>query len=181
MPVFGYMLLLNDNVHQYLVIRFDGRLLEYLPTTWRVWLLFYGSFFVAIGALAYAWFCPEMIKSYPNALDAADREAQHQISMGQYDTFLAFLRGTRPLLKGWHKDLLEDVPIASDEPHYRSLTMLQQVSNLLMYQWTVENVSLPAVRVSILLCFWTGFAFLAFPAAFTFVQVTFLLVKQLFS
>ena len=41
MPAFGYILLLNENVHQYLTIKYDGWLLHYLPSVWRVWLLFY--------------------------------------------------------------------------------------------------------------------------------------------
>ena len=47
MPAFGYMLLLNDNVHQYLTIKYDGWLLHYLPSVWRIWFLFYGSFLLA--------------------------------------------------------------------------------------------------------------------------------------
>jgi hypothetical protein len=43
----GYIPLLNDNVRQYLMIKVDGWLLQYLPSIWRVWLLFYGTFFLA--------------------------------------------------------------------------------------------------------------------------------------
>ena len=51
MPAFGYMLLLNDQVHQYLTIKYDGWLLKYLPNVWRIWLLFYGSFFLATATI----------------------------------------------------------------------------------------------------------------------------------
>jgi len=34
MPAFGYMLLLNENVHQYITIKYDGWLLHHLPSTW---------------------------------------------------------------------------------------------------------------------------------------------------
>jgi hypothetical protein len=33
MPAFGYILLLNENIHQYLTIKYDGWLLNYLPST----------------------------------------------------------------------------------------------------------------------------------------------------
>jgi len=56
MPAFGYMLLLNENVHAYLTIKYDGWILSYLPNVWRIWLLFYGSFFIAFATILYGWF-----------------------------------------------------------------------------------------------------------------------------
>jgi hypothetical protein len=64
MPAFGYMLLLNDNVHRYLTIKYDGWLLNYLPSIWRIWFLFYGSFFLAAATIVYSYFCPISIKHY---------------------------------------------------------------------------------------------------------------------
>src|SRR5262249_3999128 len=58
-PVFGYLLLLNDNVRQFLTVQFDaGGLFHYLPSMWRVWMLYYGSFSLAIGSILFGWRCP---------------------------------------------------------------------------------------------------------------------------
>jgi hypothetical protein len=52
MPVFGYLLLLNDQIHQFLTIQYDADWpFRYLPSLWRVWMLFYGSFLLAMGSL----------------------------------------------------------------------------------------------------------------------------------
>jgi hypothetical protein len=43
MPPFGYLLLLNDQFHSFLVVKSDSDwLLRYLPSLWRLWPLFYG-------------------------------------------------------------------------------------------------------------------------------------------
>src|SRR5262249_15550840 len=86
-PVFGYLLLLNDNVRQFLTIQFDaGGLFHYLPPMWRVWMLYYGSFSLAIGSIFFSWRCPAYIKQYATAFQMADgerpnRTAQHETSV----------------------------------------------------------------------------------------------------
>ena len=82
MPAFGYMLLLNDNVHQYLTIKYDGVLLNYLPNVWRIWLLFYGSFLVALATLLYSYFCPPDVKRYGSPYEKANAEAEHVQRLG---------------------------------------------------------------------------------------------------
>lgn len=83
MPAFGYMLLLNQQAHQYLTIKYDGWLLNYLPNVWRIWLLFYGSFFLAAATILYSAFCPQEVKRYMSAFEMADAEAKHQYNLSQ--------------------------------------------------------------------------------------------------
>jgi len=84
MPVFGYLLLLNENVHQYLFIQYDhGWPFNYLPSLWRVWMLFYGSFFLAIGSIIFGWKCPVEIKRYPSQYILVDSERPHLVAHGQ--------------------------------------------------------------------------------------------------
>lgn len=83
MPALGYMLLLNEQVHQYLTIKYDGWLRHYLPNVWRIWLLFYGSFFLAAATILYSIFCPPEVKRYSSAFEMADGEAKHQYNLNQ--------------------------------------------------------------------------------------------------
>lgn len=85
MPAFGYILLLNENVHHFLTVKYDGLLLQYLPALWRIWLLFYGSFALAIGTILYSFFCPQEVKRYQSSFEMADRETDHQVDMGQLE------------------------------------------------------------------------------------------------
>jgi hypothetical protein len=78
-PVFGYLLLLNDNVRQFLTIQFDADgLFRCLPSMWRVWMLYYGSFALAIGSILFAWRCPTYVKQYATFLQMADAERHHR-------------------------------------------------------------------------------------------------------
>lgn len=181
MPVFGYMLLLNDNVHQYLTIKYDGRLLNYLPAIWRIWLLFYGSFFVAIGSILYSFFCPPEVKRYQSAFEMADAESQHQLNLGQFDQVRDHVKARYARLSKWERSILPFHEPRYDLQSYGDKQFLDRVSTYLVHQWTLVNVSMPSLRVSILTLFTVGLFLLAVPAAFTFLQVTILAVKRMFS
>ncbi len=78
MPVFGYLLLLNEHVHSFIVIQYDaGWPFSYLPSLWRVWLLFYGTFFLAMGSMLFSWQCPSEIKRYASPFALVDTERSH--------------------------------------------------------------------------------------------------------
>ena len=65
MPAFGYLLLINEHLHRL------------LPSLWRVWLLFYGSFSLALGAILFAFLCPIQIKRYESEYSYVDTERPH--------------------------------------------------------------------------------------------------------
>ncbi len=180
MPVFGYMLLLNDNVQQYLTVRYDGWLLKYLPSLWRVWLLFYGSFFVAIATILYAWRCPSEVKKYPDAFRMAEGETQYQLNLSQYEMMVDYVRALSENFRGWHRELMADVRIPNLQPGWQSLTDMQRMSNLQVYQWTAANHRNPWLRISIYLLYRFGFILLAVPAGFTFIQVSLIAMKRVF-
>jgi hypothetical protein len=77
MPAFGYILLLNENAHQYLTIRFDDWLLQYMPSTWRIWVLFYKTFFLAVASVLFSVFCPREIRRYATEYEIADALRDH--------------------------------------------------------------------------------------------------------
>lgn len=179
MPAFGYILLLNENVHQYLTIKYDGWLLNYLPSTWRIWLLFYGSFFLAIASILYSLFCPGEIKRYASAFEMADAGSEHHVRMGLF-------KGVRDAVQSLYKSLskFERSMLSMPEPDY-SPTQLQirdemreTMSKLLVHQWIVQNVKRPWLRIVIFVLFSAGLALIAIPAILTFIQVTGLLVKR---
>src|SRR5262249_15489357 len=80
-PVFGYLLLLNENVRRYLTVQFDsGGLFHYLPPMWRVWMLYYGSFSLAVGSILFAFLCPAYVKQYASAYQMVDEERPHRVA-----------------------------------------------------------------------------------------------------
>jgi hypothetical protein len=109
MPAFGYILLLNNNVHQYLTLKFDGWLLHYLPSIWRVWLLFYSTFSLAIGSLIFSVFALFKSSEMIPHLSWQMRSAPIATGVGKLRTFgknVSFSRsacpGGRPqFLRNW--------------------------------------------------------------------------------
>jgi hypothetical protein len=169
MPAFGYILLLNDNVHQYLTIKYDGWLLQYLPSLWRVWLLFYGTFALAIGSIIFSAFCPTEIKRYSSAFQMASLERDHIAGQHLHSSVEEDLKCRIGALSKWEQSIRRPK---------LGLQTGDQVSRDLIHIWNLDNIKRPLWRVINWMLFWTGFILLAVPATFTFFQVTVLLLKH---
>jgi hypothetical protein len=177
MPAFGYILLLNDNVHQYLTIKYDGWLLSYLPSVWRIWLLFYGSFFLAAGSLLFNFFCPAYVKQYGTAFEMVDRERDHRHHQHQTEATKRERELLCTSLSTVETSIFERLylyPLQSNTPSTDAL------GTMLIHCWSIYDIKMPALRILIVLLWGTGLTLLAVPALFTFAQVTFLLVKSFF-
>ena len=179
MPAVGYILLLNDNVHQYLTIKYDGWLLHYLPSIWRVWLLFYGTFLLSIGSILFSTFCPIEIKEYRSALQMADAEREHVARQYLTEQVRKNLKSLYDGLSKWELSLLP-MKISFTHPTLGAKTS-DLGSTMLIYTWNLQANRWPLLRIIVLLLFWSGLTLLAVPATITLVQVTLLPVRHLFS
>jgi hypothetical protein len=181
MPAFAYMLLLNEQVHQYLTIKYDGWLLKYLPSVWRIWLLFYGSFFLAAGTILYSAFCPAEIKRYSSAFEMADAEARHHCNMNetslvQHETRQIYLQIPRWMrayfdMEGMNHEA--DVSTFSNPEAY--------LSKFLILRWLIQDMQRRGLRISLYLLFAIGLSLITIPAAFTFLQVTSIALRYFWS
>jgi hypothetical protein len=175
MPAFGYMLLLNENVHQYLAIKYDGWLLSqlHLPNVWRIWLLFYGSFCLAAATILYSLFCRAEVKRYVSSFEMADGETAHQLNLGQFDFVRDKVRKLYSELSSWEQSIVPPRPRALNEqgpfPDNRSL-----LSAILIHQWALRNLQRPKLRCLVFLLYAVGLGLVGIPAGLTFVQVTWL-------
>jgi hypothetical protein len=185
-PAFGYLLLLNENVRQYLTIQFDaGGLFHYLPSMWRVWMLYYGSFILAIGSIFFASRCPVYIKQYASAFQMADAERHHRTAHHEYTELLSQeLKALYDGMSEWENSIFG---LTRLWPNQANLGV-GQISNLkssdqwslgLIHIWSVNDIKRPWWRIATLLLFTTGLCLLAVPAILTFVQVTFHLAFRL--
>jgi len=173
MPAFGYMLLLNENVHQYLTIKYDGWLLRYLPSVWRIWLLFYGSFFLAAGSILFSFYCPRELKRYASAFEMADGETEHQYKLGQVNMEKDLVRALLSKRSKWEKEIsgLSEQELERSQSGYGA-DPKSDLSKLFMHHWHLSNIQRPTLRIPIFLLFATGLSLLVIPAAVTFIQVT---------
>lgn len=181
MPAFGYMLLLNDQVHQYLTIKYDGWILKYLPDVWRIWLLFYGSFFLAAATILYSVFCPREIKDYSSQFEMADTETKHhyninESSLVQHRARQIYLQMPRWMMSYFDMNGMNheaDVGTFENPEAY--------LSKFLILQWLIQNMQLRGLRIFLYLLFAIGLLLIAVPAAFTFLQVTWIPLRHLWS
>lgn len=185
MPAFGYLLLLNEHVYYYLTVQYDaGWLFNHLPSMWRVWLLFYGSFFLAIGSVLFAWWCPTEVKHYASAFMLVDAERAHLTAHNLNHQIAEKLKALYENMSKWERSIFKLPMLRPDLPNLGAGTLPElrtsdQWGLGLIHIWEANDIKRPALRITIFLLFWTGLVFLAVPAGLTFLQVTFLLVKNL--
>jgi hypothetical protein len=185
MPIFGYLLLLNENVHHYLTIQYDaGWPFNYLPTMWRVWMLFYGSFLLAMGSTLFAWWCPTEIKQYASPFSLVDAERPHLTAHSQTQQIADRLKTLYSRMSPWESTIFALPRLKPDLPNLGAgtspdLRTSDQWGLGLIHIWTVNDIKHPTWRIIILFLFRAGLVLLAIPAGFTFLQVTLLLVKRL--
>jgi hypothetical protein len=185
MPVFGYLLLLNDNVHQYLTIQYDaGWPFNRLPSMWRVWMLFYGSFFVAMGSLLFAWRCPTEVKRYASEFQMVDTERDQRGHQYHTEHTTDELRVLYTAMSQWENTILNLPKLQLDRTNLGigtspDLPSGDALGGMLTYIWKVHNIKWPKWRIFIYLLFRAGIILLAVPAGFTFLQVTLLVAKHI--
>jgi hypothetical protein len=178
MPAFGYILLLNENIHQYLTIKYDGWLLNYLPSVWRIWFLFYGSFFLAIGSVLFTRYCPPEIRRYASEFGMATAEREHVAHQRLAIQHREKLQALYNRMSTWENLIFPLPKLKFDQPAY-GVESSDIESTLLIQLWTLANIKRPRLRIFILVVFAIGLALLAVPAAFTFLQVTLGALKHL--
>jgi hypothetical protein len=180
MPAFGYILLLNENFHQYLTIKYDGWLLEYLPNVWRIWLLFYGSFLLAIATLLYSYFCPPDVKRYGSPYEKANAETEHVHRMGGMNGVVKEYGEVYDGLTEREDNIYPFRKMEFGNPPADAASQLKRISKCLVQMWLMRNLKRPRLRGTTYILFALGLALLAVPAVFTFTQVSLVAVKHLF-
>ncbi len=181
MPIFGYILIWNDKIHEYLVVKYDADSWWHANPTWRIWFIFYGSLFVAIASVIYSWRCPVQVKRYASAFEMADAEKAHHWYLGQYKQVHKTVTALFENRPGWVRKIypLRDLKI-SIEPHGQE-EAFPWLSILLTHWWNLENIGQRGIRVTTFLMFYLGFGLLLIPSLLTILQVTFMGLRILLS
>jgi hypothetical protein len=186
MPVFGYLLLLNEHVHTYLTVRYDADWpLNLLPSMWRVWMLFYGSFFLAMGSTLFAWWCPAEIKLYASEFQMADTERPHLTAHNLTHQIAAKLKALYESLSNWENSIFKMPRLKPDLPNLGAgtspdLTTGDHWGLGLIHIWRVSDIKHPKMRILILVFFRAGIVLLTVPAIVTLLQVTKHLLRRIY-
>jgi hypothetical protein len=162
MPVFGYLLLLNEHVHHYLIIQYDADWpFNYLPSMWRVWMLFYGSFLLAMGSILFTGWCPVEIKRYASEYSLVDTERPHLTAQNQTQQIADNVRTVYSGMSKWENSIFNLPRVKPDQPNLGAGNELQtgdQWGLGLIHIWRVNDIKHPTLRIIVLLlfrtCFW---------------------------
>ena len=71
LPVIGYLILFSESLHQHLALYVD---VGSDPVEWRLYFLYFGFCALSVGALIFAWQCPEEIKTHGAGFAFVERE-----------------------------------------------------------------------------------------------------------
>lgn len=161
-PVLGYLILFNDYAVAYLKIH-SSFCLD-CGVSPRLYALYVGGFFIAVGSLLYATFCPQVVDRHANAHDFYESENDY------YDT-------------PEHKRFLINHIIGlvlnsyiAPEYMYRKRSPDEMMndtglSELMGQHYFLQNRTKRALRITIFWLYIAGFICLLIPTVTTFYQV----------
>jgi hypothetical protein len=145
-------------------------------------MLFYGSFFLAMGSILFALLCPAVVKEYASAFRMVDAERNHRTGQGLTEQIAEEVKTLYAGMSKREDSIFDLKRLDPDKPNLGAgATTGDQWGLGLIHIWTVSNIKRPKWRITVLLLFGAGLTLLAIPAAFTFLEVTRLLVKHLFA
>src|SRR5262245_24963766 len=73
LPVVGYLILFSATLRDHLTLYVD---MGSEPVFWRLYLLYFGFCFLSIGALIFAWECPDEVKRHGAGFVFVERESR---------------------------------------------------------------------------------------------------------
>jgi len=115
-----------------------------------------------------------------------DAERNHRTGQGQTEQIAKEVKTLYAGMSKWEDSIFDLKRLDPDKPNLgvgaiAGLTSGDQWGLGLIHIWTVSDIKRPEWRITVLLLFGAGLTLLAIPAAFTFLEVTRLLVKHLFT
>jgi hypothetical protein len=161
-PILGYLILFNQYAFDYLKIHSSFCLdCNVSP---RLYALYIGGFFIAVGSLLYAIFCPQVVDRHANAHDFYESEKDY------YETHQHRLFLINHIIR-----LVLNSYIAPEYmyPARTAAEMMSEtdLSELMGQHYFLQNRSMRWLRIGIFWLYVVGFIFLLIPTILTFWQV----------
>ncbi|QOZ07798.1 hypothetical protein [Bradyrhizobium sp. CCBAU 51765] len=167
-PILGYFILFNSDVVEYLRLHTDFCAGKACGVSWRLYFLYFGCFFVAIGASTYALFCPTVAKIYPGASDFFEAEKTYFSGPRNLDYLFGLIEKQKGAPAKDPFDLkfnviAEHKALASDNLH--------ALADVMGEYYVLQNISKRPARIISLLAYSLGIFLILVPTVLTFVQV----------
>ena len=166
-PILGYFLLFNAQVVEYLHLHTNFCSGSACGASWRLHFLYFGSFFVAVGASIFAIRCPSVIKIYSGASDFFENEKMYFTAPKNLQYLFRIIEEEKdaPALDPFNmkKFAAENRGVSAE--HIYSL------ADVMGEYYVLQNVSRRRSRYLTFVSYTIGFCLLAVPTVGTFLQV----------
>jgi hypothetical protein len=167
MPIVGYFILFNDRLVDYAKLQFEVCPAGGCLISWRVFCIYFGLCFAAIGALIFTAFCPHIVKRYATSREFF--ETSHLFYAHHHN--LSWLLDDIKKMKGAEYDdglqlnalAARGAGIGTGEVH--------MLSGPMAAYYNLKNGSRPFWRWACLTFYGIGALLLAIPTVRTFLQV----------
>jgi hypothetical protein len=160
-PVLGYLILFNDQAISYLKIHSTFCL--DCSVSPRLYSLYIGGFFIALGSILYAIFCPAIIVRHAGAHDFYESEKDYYSTKEHLSFLINHIIGKR--LNSYIA-----APFMYPAKSAEAMMSNTDLSELMGEHYFLQNRAFRWLRISILWSYIVGFIFLAIPSMMTFVQ-----------
>lgn len=173
-PVFGYFILFNDNISQYLRLAIDSCPAQECRVGWRVFFLYFGLCFAALGAAIFTFRCPDIVKRYSTSREffetSKDFYAHHHNLRWLLDD-IEKMRGKA------YDDGLNLVDLTNNASVVGQ-NQIHVLSGPMAAYYNLKNTCRVRWRRASLTFYGVGAALLAIPTFITFVEVAALAIQR---
>ena len=177
MPVLGYFIIFNSYFVHYMQEHHDLCSVSQCDITWKFYFLYFGASSIGLASLAYAIFCPEIIKKYGGASEFFNEEKQYYCYPSHLNEIISYVEkqsGNQIAdilnLKGL---IANNAVIGLNEAHV--------ISGMMGSKFQLANVSVPLARYVAFIFSVIGGILIGIPALITLYRILKLSAKSLVS
>jgi hypothetical protein len=187
LPIIGYVILFSSELREYFVLTVDRDVRlgidgNIQPVFWRLYFLYFGFCFLALGSLIFSWKCPSEVKSHGAGFVYVEREGP-VITDGRLQHIRDYLvrayfeatYGTRAARRFFDKPNPGESSASQDvaEQYSKWLDVFEAMvrNDLLLEYFVALKMTRKPWRVASRTCYDLGFALLSVPTAQVFYSV----------
>ena len=166
-PFLGYFLIFNAHIFDYLKIHTNFCSGTSCAISWRLYFIYFGCFFVAVGSAIYSLRCPTVVKIYSGASNFFEAEKTY-FSAPQNLKYLFKLievEKKAPVLDPFDLKKLIANNAAISQQHGQAL------ADILGEYYVLQNTSKPISRALAFISYMVGVLLLLVPTIGTFIQL----------
>jgi hypothetical protein len=174
-PILGYFLLFNQYLLEYLRLHSSFCAAPACSPSWRLQLLYFGCFFMALGAAIYAIRCPTVVKIYSGASNFFEAEKMYFSAPRNLAYLFGLIErdGGKPAADPFNLQSLIANHAALNQAH------LSALADVMANYYVLQNTSRRISRIAVLLAYSLGVFLLLIPTVVTFFQILFQATRTL--